>query len=109
MPLLVSGKVVGRVPKGEVSSIPVAPPMSVSGMLVPSGTISDMIFDDSAIAGMHRREDTKNIAKAMPISPRKRLLNLFFIENIFVSPFLKYLFKLTHILTRRKEFILVRG
>ena len=87
MPLLVFGKVVGRVPKGEVSSIPVAPPMSVSGMLVPSGTISDMIFDDSAIMGMQRREDTKNIAKAMPISPRKRFLNLLFIDNIFCFAF----------------------
>lgn len=84
VPLLELGVVIWGI---KVDSIPVAPPMSVSGIFVPSGMISEAMEVLSAKADMPRVKIINNEARAMPIIVRKRFFNLFFVNNILFLPF----------------------
>ena len=77
LPLLALGALTGGI---SVDSIPVAPPMSVSGTFVPL----DIGFEVSANVGMHIADAIKNKAKAIPIRFLSRFLSLFRINNMFL-------------------------
>ena len=81
VPLLELGVVIWGI---KVDCIPVAPPMSVSGMLVPSGIISPL----SAKADIQRTEIINSAARATPINALKRFLSLFLVNNILLLPFI---------------------